>query len=382
MYSLAGYGDMITDAPRMAAYRAALSASIRPGDDVLDLGCGPGVLAALACRMGAGRVLAVEPDNILALGRDLAEANGFGVQIRFINALSTKIEPPFRCRVAVSDLRGVLPLFTQHIPSIVDLRRRWLADGGVQIPQEDRLFAALVQSPKAYGKHFGGWLDDLDGLDFAAARRAQANTTSKARLVPDDLLTEPLCWAHLDYRTIESPDCEGTVGWTIDRPGAAHGMAMWFESVLAPGVAMSNRPGEPPMIYGQLFFPWPRPVDLQPGDRVEVQVNARLLEEDYVWMWNTSIRPRAGDPLEFRQSTFQGGLWTKESLSQLSLTDRPALNSDGRAAAWVLQQMDGRRSREDIVAGLSAEFPAMFADPKDALRLVNRLQTQYAAPRA
>lgn len=42
----------------------ALEELVRPGMDVLDLGCGSGILAIAAARLGAGRVLAVDNDPI------------------------------------------------------------------------------------------------------------------------------------------------------------------------------------------------------------------------------------------------------------------------------------------------------------------------------
>ena len=62
-YRFADYGDMIGDQVRLDAYAAALRASGRPGQTVLDLGAGTGIFSLLACRHGAGRVYAVEVGN-------------------------------------------------------------------------------------------------------------------------------------------------------------------------------------------------------------------------------------------------------------------------------------------------------------------------------
>ena len=44
---------MLADKPRMEFYRAAIQRRIQPGDRVIDLGTGTGILAALASRRGA-----------------------------------------------------------------------------------------------------------------------------------------------------------------------------------------------------------------------------------------------------------------------------------------------------------------------------------------
>ena len=91
-YSLAGYGEMIADRVRVEAYSRALRAAIRPGSVVLDIGTGPGILAVLACRFGAGRVFAIEANPVIQLAREIAAANRCADKIEFIEDLSHKYQ--------------------------------------------------------------------------------------------------------------------------------------------------------------------------------------------------------------------------------------------------------------------------------------------------
>jgi len=148
MYSLHSYGQMLGDATRMEAYTAALRRAVKPGSVILDLGCGPGVFALLACQWGARRVYAIEPDNVIELAREAATANGFADRIEFFQNFSTDITLPEKVDVIISDLRGVLPWYRQHIPSIVDARNRFLAPDGV-LP---RLPSRAREVPAAAGR--------------------------------------------------------------------------------------------------------------------------------------------------------------------------------------------------------------------------------------
>src|SRR5688572_16038338 len=67
---------MLADQARMAFYHAAIARHIQPGDRVIDLGTGTGILAAFAARRGAAHVYAIDHSEILTHARTLAVANG------------------------------------------------------------------------------------------------------------------------------------------------------------------------------------------------------------------------------------------------------------------------------------------------------------------
>ena len=50
---------MLADKQRMAFYHEAIERKIKPGDRVIDLGTGTGILAAFASRKGAEQVLSL-----------------------------------------------------------------------------------------------------------------------------------------------------------------------------------------------------------------------------------------------------------------------------------------------------------------------------------
>ena len=126
-YSLGAYGSMIADRVRIEAYARALRKTVRDGCVVAEIGTGPGIFAVLACQLGAGRVYAVEPSEIIQMAREVAAANGCIDKIVFFEEFSDQVTLPTRVDVILSDLRGVLPLNERHIPSIVDARRRFLS---------------------------------------------------------------------------------------------------------------------------------------------------------------------------------------------------------------------------------------------------------------
>jgi protein arginine N-methyltransferase 1 len=316
MYSLHFYGQMLADAPRMDAYLAALRQVVNADSVVLDLGCGPGVFALMACKFGARRVYAVEPDNIISVAREAALANGCADRIEFFESLSTEISLPEPASIIISDLRGVLPWFEQHIPSIIDARERLLARGGALIPRRDVLWAAVVEAPEHYEDLVGPWRKF--NLDLSAGTRLITNQWRKSYLKPEQLLVDPVRWTTIDYYKVQNADVRAEISWRAARNGTAHGVAVWFDSELADDISFSNHPAAPKMIYGVGLFPIPRPVEITEGERIQLQLAADLVEDGYVWRWDTEFSAAS-----FKQSTFYGVPLSQAQLRQ-SLHKEPA----------------------------------------------------------
>src|SRR5713101_9034622 len=243
MYSINGYGTMIADRVRVDGYSRALSQAVRPGSVVADIGTGAGIFGLLACQLGARRVYAIESDDIVQVAREIAATSGCAERIEFIQGLSTQVSLPERADVIIPDLRGLLPWFEHHILAIVDARRRFLAPGGVLIPQRDTLWAAVVEAPEHYGLLVGPWAENQFGYDLRPARRISTNTWQKARVSPEQLLTEPQCCGTLDYATLEEPDFATELTYKIARAGTASGLLVWFDSILAETCNFRIHPG-------------------------------------------------------------------------------------------------------------------------------------------
>jgi protein arginine N-methyltransferase 1 len=79
MYDLIDYGGMIAFASRTSAYARALEARISPGAVVLDIGAGPGIMSLLACRAGAGKVYAVESEDVIQVAVQRQRIMGFRI---------------------------------------------------------------------------------------------------------------------------------------------------------------------------------------------------------------------------------------------------------------------------------------------------------------
>jgi len=382
VYSLAAFGRMVTDRLRTDAYAEALRRVIKTGDVVVDIGTGPGILSLIACRSGARRVYAFEPSGVIELAREIAAANGFADRIQFIPKMSTDSSLPEPANVIVSDVRGILPFFGKGLVSVIDARERLLAPGGKMIPLSDTVWIAGVCAPDLHRESLGPWNTRPYDFDMSAASRRTSNSASQCSVTSAQVFLEPRPLSTLDYATLQRTDLDATVSWTADHASQGHGIVLWFDSVLAEGVTLTNRPGAPPLIYRQLFLPWPEALDVCLGDIVSVTASARLVGDEYVWRWDTRLisksSPNRAQP-PFHQSTFYASDFSFPELRASASQFQPRLNEDGLVHRRTLALMEGELSLEAIARELPRDFPKRFPRWQDAFNLVASISRSFGS---
>ena len=71
---LSWHERMLADRIRVEAYRRGIAGSIKPGDVVIDLGTGTGILAFMASRAGAKHIYAIDHSDFIDVAREIAAA--------------------------------------------------------------------------------------------------------------------------------------------------------------------------------------------------------------------------------------------------------------------------------------------------------------------
>lgn len=373
MYSVRDYGRMIADDVRMEAFDQALRQAIGPESVVVDIGAGTGIFTLLACKYGARRVYAIEPAPVLQVAKESAHRNGFSDRVEFFQARSEDISLPEHADVIVSDLRGVLPLVGYHLPSIIDARDRFLAPKGVLIPGKDVFQVALVELPKAYDRTVAPFKSSPFGFDGATELRFALNSWYPESAGPDQMLTAPQICGEIDYTTVKSLDFSHRVTFTTSRNGTAHGFSAWFDAYLADGIMFSSGPGREDSVYGMAFFPFLKPLTLEEGDEVAIELEAKLVGNDYIWRWTTE---RAEQTM--RQSSFLGNPLSPATLQKRAPSHVSEANDLGKAVHTALELMQGSRSNQEIAQTLVEQYPREFRKTREALHLVGKLAEKYS----
>jgi SAM-dependent methyltransferase len=288
---------MLADGPRMAAYREAIAAQVRPGMRVMDLGTGTGILALWAAQAGA-QVVAVEPHEVIAVARRVAADNGLADRITFVHGTSQDLALEAPVDLVVTECMGNFFVTDEMQPVLRDLPRHMAADA-VTIPRAIRLRLAAVTLPM--WRELAFWSEPVGGFDFSGALGSAMNAAYVVACEPEFLLTDAPVVA--DFPLVEAPDTlHLSASLTVARDWTVHALLGWFEADLGGGVVLDTGPGQRTH-WGQMAFPLP-PVAVVAGDALELTVALTMderLRTEFRWR-GTVRRPGRGD-VAFAQDT-------------------------------------------------------------------------------
>lgn len=382
-YSISAYGKMIEDQRRTGPFVAALRAAITPDSVVLDIGTGTGIFSFLACKFGAARVYAVEPDAMaLEVAKRCARDIPGSERITWLQGLTTDMDLPERMDIVIADLHGTLPFFKGNIASMADARKRHLKPGGRMIPSRDVLHAAPATAEHEYRRIEAPWRKNVHDIDLSAALPYVLNDWARANADPidkDQLLAEPRQWGVIDYTRDTTSNLDQTLDWQAQRAGTMHGLYVWFDGDLGDGFGTSNAPYLPELVYGRAFFPLEHPVEVAVGDHIRTRLSARLVKRDYIFRWLTHIAgPDGASKARFDQSTFKAKPTVLADIQKASAEHVPVLGQQGLVTHMALQAMLEGKPLREIADLLAAQFPQKFKTAAEALDEASRLSKAYA----
>jgi type I protein arginine methyltransferase len=270
---------MIRDRVRTEAFRRAINAVVRPGDIVLDVGAGSGILSVFAARAGAAAVYAVERTPIAALAEQLAAANEVADTITVIHGDVMDIELPEQVDVIVSEWLGGFGIDEGMLAPVIAARDRWLKPTGVMIPHSVTAWTALV-----HDRYLAETIEFLRGDPFGLKLEVLVEMTVNEiiysgtfrHLAAGDRRSEPcrLWTTNADRTSLEQAQAphESKPLLPVHDHGTANALALWFSAELAPGISLSVAPGDPPTHWGMTTAPLRSPVELTPGMIVRARV--------------------------------------------------------------------------------------------------------------
>ena len=280
-YYFARYGDlelhrrMIADRWRTDAFGQALRRAVQPGDVVLDVGTGTGILAMAAARAGAKQVYAVEQSPIAQTAANLVKANGLQDRVKVLRGPASEVQLDEPVDLLVSEWLGHMAFVENMLDDLIDARDRNLADNGRMLPATVDLKLAPIGDPVLFHQFGPGfWRRKILDLDFSSLERLELEQgrALQTRVEPSTILSAPDSMSRLDLATCQRNDPFGTgkLRFEIQRDAVLDGFVGWFTSDLAEDVVLDTSPRQPETHWSQTYFAF-SPMPVSAGQTLEVE---------------------------------------------------------------------------------------------------------------
>ncbi len=282
------HARMLHDDRRTGDYLAALAEAVRPGDVVLDIGTGSGVLAIAAARAGAGRVYAVEASDIAEVSERVFAANGVEDRVTLIPGWSRQIELPEPADLLVAEIIGNEPFEEEILETTLDARRRLLRPGARLIPHTLTLLARPLLLPhdearqRAIGRDAVERWRRLYGMEFQplldAALPGPVNMPTEAEVAamwpPVGL---PTVLVSLDLTTFDEASVRDSADLVVDAPGTVNAVAVTFRAELYGAVSHTLDPWTwPTSSWATSVWVFPDALHVGAGSALRVHYNRRI----------------------------------------------------------------------------------------------------------
>ncbi len=279
---------LIADMRRLRAFCNATKQIVQPGDMVMDIGVGTGVLTLAAIEAGASKVICIDDDDVILLARETFHLNGCTRKTRLVRG--NFLDLRFKGRspdVIVAELLGNFALAENITELAVHIRR--------QFPNLKRIVPAWFELTVAPVEDFR--FDDglrvfekpVDGMDLSHFHEAAIHNIYTRNVTKKQLLSKPECLARYELLEIETPDVDVKTSCTVTRKGTLHGVAGWFRSGLTDDIVMETGPFHPRVHWEDVIFPVASPVEVEPGDKVSFRFEGLCHGSGDVWSWVITV---------------------------------------------------------------------------------------------
>ncbi|MFZ1122370.1 MAG: 50S ribosomal protein L11 methyltransferase [Candidatus Binataceae bacterium] len=369
----------LSDLTRTSLFRRAINAVVKPGDLVLDLACGTGVLGLLAMKAGAARVYQVDRSPMIQVARDVASANGYGQSIMGIHESSDRARLPEKADVVVADQLSHFGI-GDGMPEIFnDARRRLLKPGARAIPRRVELFFVPVNFPEMW-RIASFWDKRHAGLKMSPARSIALNTDYPSEKNPRRMLGRPAQMFTFDLTDLAPERFTARTATEVSAAGVMHGLSGWFAAELAPGVIMTNSPFSRRRIRrSAAFFPVEKPLALSKGDHLDITIAA--ITPQRLFSWKVVVLNSQGkEKARYVHSTLKGMSLIPEELAKTRPDFVPRLSDWGVARRSLINLSDGTRTLAEIERELFRIHSALFPSPAAASEYVSKVLLPETLP--
>jgi SAM-dependent methyltransferase len=256
-YDLGFHLEMLLDEHRLNVYREAIRECVSPGDVVVDMGTGTGILALMAAQAGASRVYTVEIDESIARSTCERFASSPFVQ-RLVDPIvgdAAQIDLPESVDVILGEMLHSWLVEEQQAPAVKNLKWFLKGDGRI-LPAQVHNFAALAQ---------------VNVLQPGCPVLSPFHLWPHEPVIPT-LLTKSVLTHIVNFKELDSLQIDGEIRLPIRQAGHANVLALksraWFTDTLWLVKC--------PTVFPTIYLPLSEPMMLRPKSVVRIEFHFQL----------------------------------------------------------------------------------------------------------
>lgn len=288
---------MLADKQRMNFYHEAIVRKIKPGDRVIDLGTGTGILAAFASRQGAAKVYAVDHSTIIDHAMRLAAENGIeNVDFEDVHSSKLYLEEPVD--VILHEQMGDFLFDEAMVPNVCDLRDRLLKPGGLILPSQFELFCEPMTLHEERRVPYIWDLTDVHGFDFSSMTNSRPQNSEYHGLVSCDLgvvknfIGEPAAIVNVDLHSVTETSLAKKVTFTrkVKTPGSIDGLVVYMKAKVDDDLVLSSSPLDPARAphWGYRILRLDQSY-AEMGDELEITLTVKDWADPETWEWSCGV---------------------------------------------------------------------------------------------
>jgi tetratricopeptide (TPR) repeat protein len=258
---------MLNDRARNDAFERAIARAAPGRRLALDIGTGSGLLAMMAARAGAERVVACEAIKPLAqVAARIVARNGYADRITVIAKRSTELvvgqDLPQPADLLISEIldagllgEGVMRTFRHATATLT-------TPDATIIPAGATVRGVLIECPMLRRINPISEISGFDLSEFDVFRNPVAHQSFDISREPHRAMSDFFELASFDFRRLPAEEATRSVELQAAADGTVHAIAFWFDLHLDDAVTLSTAPGSDSRHWRQAiaFLDQDRPV--------------------------------------------------------------------------------------------------------------------------
>lgn len=259
-YNYWGSSDMVfqclIDKQRVSSLKKAILETVKPGDVVVDLGTGTGIMAIFAVNAGAKKVYAVEADpGICETFENNIKSHGDKEIIILIEGDATQIRLPEKIDVVICEMVATGLIDELQIPAMNNILISCKPDARIIISKMQN-FVELVNVNDVFYGH------ELQVIQYEYSWNPS---------IRSDALSEKYMYSEIDFSKINESLVDVEAPLTIKKSGTLNGIRITNKTLLSNGTSL----GGTPAYCMPLIFPVD-PLEVQKGETLILRLQYKM----------------------------------------------------------------------------------------------------------